>query len=463
MLIDVQSILIKGSEFKVQYNFNQQIYGHVIDITIRQAYQARTAIPQQAAAERIGNISDLKIQDLNDSVQITFLVEETPTLNLNSSNGVFAATVCGFYNVSSSKWIPFGSKFVSDCAGNCPLAASSGSESEITCSTTHLTAFATLPSQVGCDLVASSVPLQRDECCLCAGLGTSCCDWRRIASANNVARNIRCIGQLDKCLVCNGQNSPFISLEMKNISGICDYQGVPCLPGLIPNACGVCDSPEKELLRFQSQGLCDCNTNPKLPTELGGGLVVDRCGICNGNNASMDDCGFNGNIPAYDPNGLFQVCHSGGRGSAQVPRWDMSCRGCDNISRPDLPFIPTRRPFPGGVQSDICGICGGDGTNCPGCDGIAGSKLVRDVCRVCGGRNDSCLGCDGVRSPLTAIYDGCHECGGKQFGACVVTYNFSFTQAVIFSQLIGFEVSPGRDQRFEVLLLQFCVFMILCV
>jgi hypothetical protein len=144
-------------------------------------------------------------------------------------------------------------------------------------STPHLTGFVTLPSLVGCDLVASTTPVQRDVCCLCAGTGISCCDWRRISSANNDAKDYPCTlpnGQLDKCLVCNGQNKLFITLGMKNVSGICDDRGVPCSNGLTPNACGVCDLPEQ--LRVQRPGLCDCSTKSKLPTE-GGGLVVDRC------------------------------------------------------------------------------------------------------------------------------------------------------------------------------------------
>jgi hypothetical protein len=358
--------------------------------------------------------------------------------------------VCGFYNETAMKWEPFGPNFVVASSDSMHITSS------LVCSTPHLTGFVTMPSLVGCDLVASTTPIQRDVCCLCAGAGISCCDWRRIASANNIAKNYPCTlpdGQLDKCLVCNGQNKSFISLAMKNVSGICDYRGVPCSKGLIPNACGVCDLPEKEQLRVQSQGLCDCSTNPKLPTEPGGGLVVDRCGICNGNNASMDDCGSNSAIPQNDPNGLFQVCHGGGRGSVQVPRWNLACRGCDNVSRPDLQFMATRRPFPGGVQKDACGVCGGNGSTCPGCDGITGSRAVLDTCRVCGGKNDSCVGCDGSRTPLIKITDGCRVCGGEHFGACSVSYNFSFTQSLTLSQFLGFDLSPGRDQRFKVRLM----------
>ena len=446
-LVDVYCLLIQSSEYKIQYGFDQVIYGHVMDISVHAAYQQQTAVAPQVAAAHIANISDISVKNLVSPIKLTFLVEERPELNLNSSSGVFHATVCGFYNETSALWIPFGPNYVSEYPG------SHSNLSKLDCLTPHLTGFATLPSQVGCNLVASANPVVRDTCCLCDGNGTSCCDWRRISSANNVANDYPCIApaSLDNCLVCNGENNkPFVSLAWKNLSGICDFRGLPCSQGLIPNACGVCDLPANELIRKPSEGLCDCSPNPLLPTEPGGGLVVDRCGICNGKNASMDDCGSNPNIPSYSADGLYQVCHGGGRGSAQVPTWDITCKGCDNVSRPDLPYVATRRPYPGGVQFDVCGVCGGNGTSCPGCDGIAGSRKVRDICRVCGGQNISCIGCDNKSSPLIKIKDGCHVCGGTHYGACIVWYNYSFTQTAVFSQLIGSTLSPRQDVLFEV-------------
>jgi hypothetical protein len=45
---------------------------------------------------------------------------------------------------------------------------------------------------------------------------------------------------------------------------------------------------------------------------------------------------------------------------------------------------------------DACGVCGGDGYSCAGCDGVPNSGKVDDVCGVCGGDGSSCEGCDGV-------------------------------------------------------------------
>jgi hypothetical protein len=104
----------------------------------------------------------------------------------------------------------------------------------------------------------------------------------------------------------------------------------------------------------------------------------------------------------------------------------------------------------GGMVKDACGICGGDGTECAGCDGVPRSGKVLDACgnclspvadadlfnRICAdcmgvpfgnatydacgnclnagdpARNDSCSGCDG--NPNSGlVFDQCGVCGGN--------------------------------------------------
>jgi len=77
---------------------------------------------------------------------------------------------------------------------------------------------------------------------------------------------------------------------------------------------------------------------------------------------------------------------------------------------------------------DACGVCGGDGSTCMGCDGVANSGNELDLCGVCGGtgsfdkcgkclpagdvfRNQSCMGCDGVANSGKKL-DACGVCGG---------------------------------------------------
>ena len=45
--------------------------------------------------------------------------------------------------------------------------------------------------------------------------------------------------------------------------------------------------------------------------------------------------------------------------------------------------------------ADVCGVCGGNGSSCLGCDGEVNSNLIVDECGVCGGQNE-CVDCRGV-------------------------------------------------------------------
>ena len=53
-----------------------------------------------------------------------------------------------------------------------------------------------------------------------------------------------------------------------------------------------------------------------------------------------------------------------------------------------------------GVDIDVCGRCGGDGTSCWGCDNVPNSGAVDDVCGTCSGSVTTCRGCGG---PLVAV------------------------------------------------------------
>jgi len=74
---------------------------------------------------------------------------------------------------------------------------------------------------------------------------------------------------------------------------------------------------------------------------------------------------------------------------------------------------------------DACGVVGGDGSSCAGCDGVSNSGLVNDDCGVCDGSNachddcgvpngdgSSCAGCDGV-SNSGLVNDDCGVCDGS--------------------------------------------------
>lgn len=62
-------------------------------------------------------------------------------------------------------------------------------------------------------------------------------------------------------------------------------------------------------------------------------------------------------------------------------------------------------------EIDECGVCGGDGTSCMGCDGIPNSDIFEDECGVCGGDGSSCLDCSGEPNGDKTL-DACGVCGG---------------------------------------------------
>ena len=266
---------------------------------------------------------------------------------------------------------------------------------------------------------------------------------------------------LDDCGVCGGTNSKYrgaqgagmnltAQLESRAVSGLCNYQGYKCgcavngQPVAVPltsiqraqevcvpatvSVCGTCvllDSAWKQPLAnqpdttetFKNVGICDCSGNG-VP---GGGAILDRCGVCNGHNASMDYCGISADIPSS------LVCHTGSSASSGSSTWNLSCTGCNGVPDPLLPWFPSPESINhgygiGGVRVDACGVCGGDSSTCAGCDGVPGSNAKTDVCGVCGGTGLSCRGCDGVSRLQPLVNDSCGVCGGSKFGACQCSY-----------------------------------------
>ena len=55
---------------------------------------------------------------------------------------------------------------------------------------------------------------------------------------------------------------------------------------------------------------------------------------------------------------------------------------------------------------DACGVVGGDGSSCAGCDGVSNSGLVNDDCGVCDGSN-ACHDDCGVPNGNNACHDAC--------------------------------------------------------
>jgi len=81
--------------------------------------------------------------------------------------------------------------------------------------------------------------------------------------------------------------------------------------------------------------------------------------------------------------------------------------------------IPSGKCNCGGDAVDGCGVCGGDGSSCAGCDGVANSNKVMDLCGVCGGNGIA----SGTCNCAGDVLDECGVCGGVRVldacGVCV--------------------------------------------
>jgi len=66
------------------------------------------------------------------------------------------------------------------------------------------------------------------------------------------------------------------------------------------------------------------------------------------------------------------------------------------------------------LKIDICGVCGGNGTTCIGCDGIPFGEQY-DACGVCGGNGQSCFNpCPGTSCSECLQFDACSWCNSDK-------------------------------------------------
>ena len=114
------------------------------------------------------------------------------------------------------------------------------------------------------------------------------------------------------------------------------------------------------------------------------GLVIDECGVCDGNNSTcLDECGV--------PNGDNSSCTD----ECGVPNGDnTTCAGCDGIPN-------------SGLVIDECGVCDGNNSTCLDECGVPNgdNSSCTDECGVPNGDNTTCAGCDGIPN-YTINHDG---------------------------------------------------------
>ena len=235
---------------------------------------------------------------------------------------------------------------------------------------------------------------------------------------------MRIEGRRDACGLCGGDNTTCLG---------CD--GLPN-SGKVSDQCGSCLEPSD--IDFDSCLGCD--------GVAGSGKKLDACGVCAGDNSSCADNSYS--LWVEQPNGGGVVAGERGevcagsditvRFRAPLNRADTNrivMFGTELINLPISPdvLVPPGVPsgtltftapsaMPGDVIyfryyldrdqeygrpantsrrvtlgdiADPCGVCGGDGSSCAGCDGVPNSGKVPDLCGDCDGDN-LCVDCAGV-------------------------------------------------------------------
>jgi len=158
---------------------------------------------------------------------------------------------------------------------------------------------------------------------------------------------------------------------------------------------------------------------------------VDFC-PCNYYNSSCDSCIGNPSCGWCCSGGGQGACTTGDNTGSTDP-----LNPCPSANWRKTACVTLQTCSPPCVRgSCVCGHCdcpiGYGGADCGlayGCDGVLGSGRQIDVCGICGGDGTTCLGCDG--KPFGPVYDPCGVCGGdgtscfnrcgyKECSACIV-------------------------------------------
>jgi hypothetical protein len=107
------------------------------------------------------------------------------------------------------------------------------------------------------------------------------------------------------------------------------------------------------------------------------------------------------------------ACDTGDVGVCKDGTYQANC-SCKRITEPGTEICDGKdNDCDGQVDenTDVCGICGGDGKSCLDCAGKPFGTAIKDACGVCNGDNKSCVDCAGTPNG-SAIKDKCGVCNG---------------------------------------------------
>jgi hypothetical protein len=216
-----------------------------------------------------------------------------------------------------------------------------------------------------------------DECDICGGNNTTCSDCAGIPNGDSLE---------DECDVCDSDSTNDC---VQDCNGI---WGGPALEDI----CGTCNGTEL------NEGNCivECSDEEALGCDntcdpIGSELIVDECGICNGDNSTCSDC-------AGVPNGDFL---------------EDECEVCDLDSTNDC-VRDCNGEWGGIAEYDECiteanpsGICGGNNLTCTDCNDVINGNSWDSDCGCVGVENagNDCDDCSEVPNG-TSMNDECEFC-----------------------------------------------------
>ena len=257
----------------------------------------------------------------------------------------------------------------------------------------------------------------------------------------------------------NPVTTSWAEANLKHTGGVLmiDCTGIPG-GGLVMDMCAVCGGDNMTCMDCASLpygpyisdncGHCDTDRLNDCPADCalvwGGDATIDVCGVCGGDRSMCSDCS----------------------GEPYGPKMIDNCGNCDTDDTNDC-VRDCSTVWGGNLTIDGCGLCGGDNRTCADCSGepwgirvldncstcdanltndctqdcfgVWGGAPRIDVCGFCNGTT-TCLGCDGIpHSGL--VFDRCAVCGGND--TCVGCDNQTFGGTVVddVCELCG---PPGR-------------------
>ena len=267
-----------------------------------------------------------------------------------------------------------------------------------------------------------------DKCGVCNGDNSACSGCKDTTACNFAAKaivtdNSLCKFPKDKLHDCNGN---CIKYDCKGTCGgsakedkcgVCGGNDSTCTGCKDQDACfpsteWVIDSKSK--CTYATKGFCDdrCKAGRDCEGKCGGASKADACSVCNGDGATCAGCkdptacNFDSNWITHDQkkcqtkHSYFDIMTSYNKKMQRGPSNKYNCKG-ECISSLD-------------------------------CDGVCGGTKVKDVCGVCGGDSSTCTGCMDPKactfdvaalvhdaSDCTYVKDDRHDCNG----VCVAGYN----------------------------------------